>query len=96
MTLRVAGNDALDNLDGLSGLASVFWSLQIIDNDALTSLDGLSSLTAVGLGYETTNNLALPDCESCDLLDQLTTEPPSIDVHDNLDDACTPVPDNCP
>jgi len=43
-----------------------------------------------------TENLFLPDCEACDLLDQLTTGPASIDVHDNLDDTCTPVPTNCP
>ena len=36
------------------------------------------------------------DCEACDLLDQLTTGPTAIDVHDNLDDTCTPVPANCP
>jgi hypothetical protein len=42
------------------------------------------------------NNPALPDCEVCDLDDQLTSGPTSFDVFDNLDDSCTPVPDNCP
>jgi hypothetical protein len=41
-------------------------------------------------------NVALADCEMCDLLDQLTAGPGAIDVHDNLSDSCTPVPDNCP
>ena len=42
------------------------------------------------------SNEVLPDCEVCDLLDQLTTTPAPIDVHDNLDDSCTPVPVGCP
>jgi hypothetical protein len=42
------------------------------------------------------NNDVLPDCEVCDLLDQLTSAPTSIDVHDNLADTCTPVPTGCP
>ncbi len=41
-------------------------------------------------------NGSLPDCEACEVLDQLTSGPTSIDVHDNLDDLCTPVPANCP
>lgn len=41
-------------------------------------------------------NAVLPDCEMCDLLDQLATVPSTIDVYDNLDDICTPVPANCP
>jgi hypothetical protein len=41
-------------------------------------------------------NAVLPDCEVCDLLDQLTDGPPSTNVMENLDDSCTPVPDNCP
>jgi len=42
------------------------------------------------------NNIDLPDCEVCNLLDQLTSGPTDIDVYDNLDDACTPVPWSCP
>jgi hypothetical protein len=41
-------------------------------------------------------NAALPDCEACDLLDQLTSAPFSTNIHDNLSDSCTPVPANCP
>jgi len=41
-------------------------------------------------------NPLLPDCEVCELLDQLTSGPASITVGDNLDDACTPVPTGCP
>ena len=43
------------------------------------------------------NNDILPDCEACDLLDQLqfSPGPGMMIVFDNLDDSCTPVPDNC-
>jgi hypothetical protein len=43
-----------------------------------------------------TGNSTLPDCEACDLLDQVTSGPISPSVNNNLDDTCTPVPDNCP
>jgi hypothetical protein len=45
-----------------------------------------------------TLNGSLPDCEVCELLDQLTLGPiyMNMDVHNNLDDSCTPVPSNCP
>ena len=88
-------NTALTNLDGLSNITSVGWSLDIEFNYALTNLDGLSSLTSVGWILHIEKNYALPDCETCDLLDQLTTGPSSIDVHNNLTDTCTPVPANC-
>jgi len=42
------------------------------------------------------SNEVLPDCEVCDLLDQITTAPSPIDVDDNFDDTCTPVPAGCP
>ena len=37
-----------------------------------------------------------PNFFTCDLLDQLTTVPTDINVDDNLDDTCTPVPAGCP
>ena len=54
------------------------------------------SLTEVAANVEVTDNIALPDCEVCDFLDQLSSVPDVIDVHDNVSDSCTPVPDNCP
>ncbi len=93
--LRVQRHDVLTNLDGLSGLTSLGENLWIFGNAALTNLDGLSGITTVGdLGIW--NNAVLPDCEVCELLDLFTTGPTSTDVHSNLDDTCTPVPDNCP
>jgi hypothetical protein len=68
----------------------------ISSNWDLTSLDGPSNLTLIGSSFYVGWNLSLPDCEACELLDQITTGPTSINVQYNLDDACTPVPDNCP
>ncbi len=94
--LTISFNTILTNLTGLSALTSVGWSLSFYDNYALTNLDGLSALTSVGGALYIDFNVLLPDCEVCDLLDQLTSVPTGIDVHDNLDDSCTPVPANCP
>ena len=100
--LAIYYNDALTNLDGLSGITSVS-SLFIFANPALTNLDGLGALISVGGNnlvegddFRVNDNTVLPGCEVCDLLDQLTSGPASIDVHDNFDDECTPVPTNCP
>ena len=65
-------------------------------NDFITNLDGLGALTSMNGILWIYSNDVLPDCEVCDLLDQLTTTPAPIDVHDNLDDSCTPVPVGCP
>ena len=93
--LRIFENGILTNLDGLDGITSVGADLRIYDNDTLTDLDGLSALTSVGEDLGIFYNDILPDCEVCDLLDQLTSGPSAIYVHDNLDDSCTPVPANC-
>ena len=100
--MGIVNHPTLTNLDGLSGITSVSegleipgW-LEICDNTALTNLDGLSNLTSVDGDLEIYYNTVLPDCEVCDLLDQLTTVPATIYVEDNFDDTCTPVPANCP
>ena len=68
-----------------------------LNNDALTNLDGgLSALTSVTEYFMIGYNDALPDCEVCDVLDQLTSTPTSTYVGSNLDDTCTPVPAGCP
>ena len=71
-------------------------NLQIRYNGALTNLDGLSALTSVSDEFWIHYNDILPDCEACEVLDQITSGPVSIDVYDNLDDLCTPVPASCP
>ncbi len=48
------GNDALNNLDGLSSVTSV-GGLRILRNSVLTDLDGLNGLTSVGGFYLSTN-----------------------------------------
>ena len=94
--MNINNNDALTNLDGLGGITSVGLNLVIIGNLALTNLDGLSGITLMGDEFKIYENDALPDCDVCDLLDQITTTPTLIDVHDNVDDTCTPVPGGCP
>ena len=96
--LWIECNDTLTNLDGLSGITSVGlgWSLAIVGNAALTNLTGLSALTSVDNLFHVIDNPNLPDCEVCSVLDQLTSSPTDINVHDNLDDSCTPVPAGCP
>ncbi len=84
------------DLSELSCLTSVGGYLWIEFNASLTNLDGMSALTSVGGYLEISVNDILPDCEVCDLLDQLTDEPFYVTVNDNLDDSCTPVPANCP
>jgi hypothetical protein len=94
--LEIDYNDALTSLDGLSALIAVGESLEITNNEVLTNLDGLSAVTSLDGDLRISGNGALPDCEACELIDHLTTEPTSYQVYDNLDDACTPVPDSCP
>ena len=96
--VTISGVDALPDVDGLDALATVGGDLAIYDNSSLTNLDGLGVLTDVGGEFlSISNNVLLPDCEVCQVLDQLTslvfTE---TDFLGNLDDTCTPVPDNCP
>jgi hypothetical protein len=102
--LTIDSNNALTGLDGLANLVSVDGSVTIggfddifpAGNEMLTSLAGLASMASIGGGLEVSNNYVLPDCEACDLLGHITTGPLWLDVFDNLDDTCTPVPDNCP
>jgi len=94
--LFIGYNDALTNLDDLSGPISVGWALTISNNDTLANLDGLSGITSVGGDFQITSSYALHDCKVCDFLDQLTTGPADIVVWDNVDDTCTPVPAGCP
>jgi hypothetical protein len=95
-SLYISSNPALTNLDGLSTLTSLDKGLGITSNDALADLDGLGGITSVGNDFIVYFNDILPDCEVCDLLDQLTSVPTTMTVSANLDDTCTPVPANCP
>lgn len=94
--VRISGNPGLASLDGMGSLAEVSSYLLVADNDGLATLDGLDALTEVGWSLGVRYNAALPDCEVCELIDQLSSLPDPTDVYDNLDDSCTPVPTNCP
>jgi hypothetical protein len=95
--LDISDNGILPNLDGLNNLTQVGTNLWIQDNAALTNLNGLAALTTVGGWVLWINyNDSLPDCEVCELLAQLSSIPSSLNVQNNLDDTCTPVPDSCP
>jgi hypothetical protein len=95
-TLYLCRNASLTEIDGLGAITAVGGSVSIQNHPQLQNLDGLANVETIGSEVRAGGNSALPDCEVCELLDQLTTEPTAIDVSDNLDDACTPVPDNCP
>jgi hypothetical protein len=86
--LFIRTNDALSNLR-FSALTSVGGNLIIGTNDALTSLNGLSNLTSVGGDLDVSSNTALPQCEVCDLLDQLVEFSGNFSSRDNLPDTCT-------
>ncbi len=70
--------------------------LAISGNSQITNLDGFVNLLSVSENFQIKQNPQIPDCEVCELLAQLDEEPYEITVHSNLDDTCSPVPDNCP
>jgi hypothetical protein len=72
--LRIFSNAVLTNVD-MSLLPVVGTGLVIAQNDALESLDGLSAITSVSDELVVYWNPTLPDCETCDLLDQLNINP---------------------
>jgi hypothetical protein len=107
--LRIERNWKMTGVEGLEGLVGMHYEesfvagcdspgvITVSENNLLTNLDGLSGLQILDdVNVIITDNAFLPDCEACDLLDQLASVPTSIDVQDNLDDTCTPVPANCP
>lgn len=95
----ITGNLAInvhdDVIVDLPSLSSVGMSFYVHDNDDLATLAGLGSLGFVGEDLWVINNPTLPDCEVCDFIDQLEDLTEALKVHNNLDDACTPVPDGC-
>jgi hypothetical protein len=95
--ITIGNNSSLISLEGLGGITDLgeYGCLGIYNNDALISLEGLSGLTWVDDEFVIWDNNILPDCEACAILSQLTTVP-TVEVYDNLDDTCTPVPANCP
>jgi len=83
--LEIGGNEALTSLAGLSHLVSVGENLAINLNPSLTSL-GMNALTEVGGGMSITQNSSLPQCEACELVEQVGGDPQGVNA--NLHDSC--------
>ena len=75
--LDIYSNAALTSLAGLSDLLSVGGNLAIQINDSLTSLD-MYALSEVGGGISIIQNFNLPQCDACDLVEQVGGEPQGI------------------
>jgi len=90
----VGNNTVMSKLEGLESLGSIGKGLVVWSNPALQSLDGLSSLTSIGYGYgvDVADNASLPQCEVCELLDQLDPYAGTFDSWGNQPDTCA---DNC-
>ncbi len=97
--LSIVGNAALTGLDGAACLQSIYGDFDIRMTPAVETIS-LPRLRAVRSRLHFLDNDALPDCEACELLDQLTLGPDYINVYDNFGDnlghVCSPVPENCP
>jgi len=93
--ISIQHNEGLTGLEGLGSVQSTGANLVVTDNPSLADLGGLAGLTAVGGTVHVEDNPDLPDCAVCELLDQLD-EGYGTNVEHNLDDPCTPVPENCP
>src|ERR1044071_4662852 len=57
------GNTALANLDGLSNLTSVGWTVSISRNSALQNIAGLSKLISIGQSLSIINNSVLSNLD---------------------------------
>ena len=84
--LYVIDSAELTNIS-LPSLTSVGGTVTIRDNQVLAGL-GLSGLSWFGGNLEVHDNPALPYCEICPLIDQLTEFDGDIQCHDNLEDEC--------
>jgi len=83
----------LENLDGLDNLTSIGSDIFIHSNEVLTDVTGLESLTSVGgTFFQIYNNIQLPQCEACNVLDQLVGFTGSVSVYGNQADTCA---DDC-
>ena len=78
-SLYIRGDD-ISNLDGLSGIRELRWSLQIVSNPVLSDVSGLSSLQRVGTFLLFQDNPAL---KSLDGLVSLTEVGESMGIVDN-------------
>jgi hypothetical protein len=97
--LVVEGNEALESLDGLSGVASIGYSVDenrigIYDNPSLADIGALSGISILHARLEVTGNSSLPSCAVKDLADYLEestewTGEGNVVEEDNLADECS-------
>jgi hypothetical protein len=88
--LSFSSNSAL-TIISMPALSSVGIFLDIKDNQVLASM-GMPSLTAVGSRLYIYDNPSLPQCEACEILEQLDSFPGDFFFHGNKPDECT---DDC-
>jgi hypothetical protein len=63
-TLAIIGNTRLDNVDGLSALASINGNLLVYNNPALKNIDGFQSLEAAGCPCTSFSNVSIVNNDS--------------------------------
>lgn len=85
--LHIHSNEALTTVNGLNDLVSVGGNLVIDTNNALINLGGLNDLVSVGGAISIIQNPNLPQCEACDLVEQVGGDPEGI--NGNQQDTCS-------
>ena len=91
LDLSIVSNTALTTFAPLGNVTSVGHNVDIEYNPLLSDL-GLEALTSVGWDLLIYENDDLPQCEACDLLDQLVGFTGTIAFYSNQADTCS---DDC-
>jgi len=86
-SLFISGLGTINNGPNVP-LLSELGDLSITDNDTLSSLGWLGTLDTVTGNISVSNNPSMPQCEACDLLDQITLSG-NFSFSGNLDDSCS-------
>ena len=83
----VSRNGSLATLTALD-LVAINGSFIFDDNDEVEDFDGMYNLNSIGDDLSVTGNGALPYCQVCDLLAQLSGFNGTITCFDNIADPC--------
>jgi len=83
----VAHNPSLATLTALD-LIAINGDFVFEDNDNCEDFDGMYPLSTINGDLDVAGNAALPYCQVCDLLDQLSGFDGEITCHDNASDTC--------
>jgi len=78
----------LEDLSGFAALQTIVGGLSLSFNASLTDLRGLGALTTFDGILSVTYNISLPTCEAWWLRDHLRMMPNTVNINDNLADAC--------